>query len=200
MRILPPAFYQRPTLTVARDLLGKIFIRRLDDTLLSGRIVEVEAYHQQGDEAAHTFRGRTARNRVMFRAGGVLYVYFTYGMHHCMNVVTEQDGVGAAVLIRALEPREGIESMRALRGGNRRDRDLLAGPARLCQALALTREHNGLPLDGVAVGIADAPAVPDDDILTTTRVGISRGRDLPWRFCLAGSPWCSPGRPSLPNP
>lgn len=198
MRILPAAFFQRPTLTVARDLIGKIFFRRLDDTLLSGRIVEVEAYHQS-EEAAHTFRGRTARNEVMFRAGGFLYVYFTYGMHHCMNVVTEREGVGAAVLIRALEPCEGIPRMRENRGGVRRDRDLLGGPARLCQALALTRAHNGLPLDGVAVGLTDAPRVPDSAVLTTTRVGISRGRELPWRFCLAASPWLSPGRPALPS-
>lgn len=200
MRILSAAFYQRPTLTVARDLLGKVFVRRLGEDALRGRIVEVEAYHQQGDEAAHTFRGRTARNEVMFHAGGFLYVYFTYGMHHCMNVVTEGEGVGAAVLIRALEPLDGLAVMRRNRVRPCRDVDLANGPAKLCQAFALTRVHNGLPLDGRVVGIADAPAVPESAVMTTTRIGISRGRDLPWRFCLAGSPWCSPGRPSLPNP
>ncbi len=196
MTILPPAFYQRPTLIVARELLGKIFIRRLGDCLLSGRIVEVEAYHQQGDASSHSSRGRGARNEVMFRPGGHLYVYFTYGMHFCMNVVTEAEGVGAAVLLRAVEPLEGIEIMRLHRGEGKKDRDLASGPAKLCQAFGVGREENGLLLDGSIVGIADAPALPPRRILATSRVGISRSRELPWRFLAAGSPWVSAGRPS----
>ena len=187
MTILPASFYRRPTLEVARDLLGKLFVRRLDGELLSGRIVEVEAYHQDGDEAAHSFRGRTPRNEVMFRAGGLLYVYFTYGMHFCLNVVTEGDGVGAAVLIRAVEPIDGIAVMRGNRPRARRDVDLANGPAKLCQAFAIDGEHNGLHLDGSVVGIADAPRLPESAILVTTRVGISRGRELPWRFFIDGS-------------
>lgn len=198
MTILPPEFYRRATLEVARDLLGKTFIRRIGGVMLGGRIVEVEAYHQDGDEAAHSFRGRTPRNDVMFRDGGALYVYFTYGMHFCMNVVTEAEGVGAAVLIRAIEPVEGIEIIRSNRPRARRDIDLANGPAKLCQALAIGREHNGLPLDGSIVGIADAPAVPESSMLVTTRVGISRSLELPWRFFLASSPYVSPGRPSVP--
>lgn len=196
MTILPASFYRRPTLEVARDLLGKMFVRRLGGELLSGRIVEVEAYHQDGDEAAHSARGRTARNEVMFRAGGLLYVYFTYGMHFCLNVVTEGEGVGAAVLIRALEPIDGIAVMRRNRPRARRDVDLANGPAKLCQAFAIHREHNGLQLDGTVVGIADAPRLPESAILVTTRVGISRGRELPWRFFIDGSSHVSPGRPS----
>jgi DNA-3-methyladenine glycosylase len=195
MTILPLAFYQRPTITVAREMLGKIFVRRIGETLLSGRIVEVEAYHEIGDESSHSHRGRRARNDIMFRDGGHLYVYFTYGMHFCMNVVTEAEGVGAAVLIRAIEPLEGLEVMRRNRGGDKRDRDLANGPAKLCQALAIGRGENGLILDGTVVGAADAPAVADKDILVSSRVGISRSRELPWRFFLA-SPWISPGRPS----
>lgn len=195
MTILPLAFYQRPTITVAREMLGKILMRRIGDRVLSGRIVEVEAYHEIGDESSHSHRGRRVPNDIMFRAGGHLYVYFTYGMHFCMNVVTEGEGVGAAVLIRAIEPLEGLEVMRRHRGGDKSDRDLANGPAKLCQALAIGREANGLLLDGAEVGIADAPGIAGDDILVSTRVGISRSRDLPWRFYLA-SAWLSPGRPS----
>lgn len=196
MRVLPLSFYRRPTLDVARDLLGKIFFRRLGDAILSGRIVEAEAYHEQGDESAHSFSGRSARNEVMFRSGGFLYVYFTYGMHFCMNVVTEKEGIGAAVLIRALEPLEGIDIMRSYRGLGKHDRDLLSGPAKLCQAFGIARAENGLPLDGSIVGIADAQRIPDSEIRITTRVGISRSRELPWRFVVADSPWISPGRPA----
>jgi DNA-3-methyladenine glycosylase len=191
---LPPEFYRRPTLVVARDLLGKILFRRLGDSILGGRIVETEAYHQDGDESAHSFAGRTRRNAVMFDPGGVLYVYFTYGMHYCMNVVTEGEGTGAAVLIRAIEPIEGLDIMRRNRGG-KRDRELANGPAKLCQALSIGRGENGLRLDGTVVGIADAPSVPDSAILVTPRVGISRSRELPWRFLIAGSHFVSAARP-----
>lgn len=196
MTILPASFFRRPTLSVARDLLGKLFVRRLGDDVLSGRIVEVEAYHQHGDEAAHSFRGRTPRNEIMFRDGGLLYVYFTYGMHFCLNVVTEGEGVGAAVLIRAVEPIDGIAVMRRNRPRARRDVDLANGPAKLCQAFGIDGEQNGLHLDGSVVGIADAPAVSDPEVRVTARVGIRASADLPWRFLLAVSPHVSPGRPS----
>jgi len=196
MDILAPSFYQRPTLVVARELLGKIFIRRIGSRLLSGRIVEVEAYHEQGDESSHTFSGRRARNDVMFRAGGHLYVYFTYGMHFCMNAVTELENVGSGVLIRAMEPLEGIDVMRRNRGGSRPDRELTNGPAKLCQAFAIGREENGLPLNGKRVGIHDAPCLGDEEILVTGRIGITRSRELPWRFLLASSGWTSRGIPS----
>ena len=199
MRVLPLSFYRRPTLDVARDLLGKVFFRRLGDVILSGRIVEAEAYHEQGDASAHSFSGRSTRNEVMFRAGGFLYVYFTYGMHFCMNVVTESEGIGAAVLIRALEPLVGIEVMRGNRGTGKRDRDLLSGPAKLCQAFGIARSENGLLLDGRIVGIADAQRIPDSEVRMTTRVGISRSRELPWRFVVADSAWVSPGRPAPPD-
>jgi DNA-3-methyladenine glycosylase len=195
MDFLAPAFYQRPTLTVARELLGKIFIRRIGALVLSGRIVEVEAYHEKGDEASHTFIGRRARNDVMFRAGGHLYVYFTYGMHYCMNTVTEQENVGAGILIRAIEPLEGIDIMRRNRGGSRPDRELTNGPAKICQAFAVGREENGLPLDGKRVGILDAPCLSDEEILVTGRIGITRSRELPWRFLSASSTWTSRGNP-----
>ena len=196
MAILKPIFYERDTVLVARELLGKIFVRKLKGEVLSGRIVEVEAYHQIGDEAAHSCRGRTGRNEVMFRRGGHLYVYFTYGMHFCMNAVTEGEGTGAAVLIRAIEPLKGIETMRRLRGTKIPDRDLTRGPARSCQALGIAREENGLLLDGNVVGILDADPLPDARIGVSCRVGIKRSRELPWRFFDSESDWVSKGKPS----
>lgn len=199
MKLLTPEFYRRPTVTVARDLLGKVFVRRAGRDVLSGRIVEVEAYHQDGDEAAHSYGGERGRNRVMFRDGGLLYVYFTYGMHFCMNVVTEREGTGAAVLIRALEPMEGLAEMRTNRGEGKKDGDLTNGPAKLCQALGIGRGENGLPLDGEVVGIYEDDRVQNGEIGVSTRIGISRSTELPWRFFLTGNRWVSRGRPSQPS-
>src|SRR5512133_4009712 len=124
MTVLPQAFFDRPTLTVARDLLGKIFTVVSGDETLSGRIVEVEDYHQSGDLSSHSSRGMTPRNAIMFGPPGRLYVYFTYGMHFCMNIVTEPEGVGAAVLIRAIEPLTGLETIQTRRGAAVALRDL----------------------------------------------------------------------------
>jgi len=144
-----------------------------------GRIVEVEAYRQD-DPASHTFRGMTPRNAVMFGPPGHLYVYFTYGMHYCANVVTSPEGIGAAVLLRALEPVDGIELMRARRG----DRVPLSdGPAKLCQALAIGPEHNGADVClGRQVRLLDDGMPPPDEPLVGPRIGISRAVDVPWRF------------------
>ncbi len=185
---LPAAWYQRPTLDVARDLPGRILVKREGSALLAVRIVEVEAYHQHGDGASHSRNGRTARNDAMFRAGGVLYVYFIYGMHFCMNVVTEDEGVGAAVLLRAAEPLRGVDIMRERRGAAAREHALLHGPARLCQALAITRAHDGLALDGSVLGILDTPPVSEADILRGPRIGIRHSTDLLWRFYLKRTP------------
>lgn len=144
-----------------------------------GRIVEVEAY-RENDPASHTFRGRTARNAVMFGPPGHLYVYFTYGMHHCSNVVTGPEGLGAAVLLRAVEPVAGIELMRTRRGGRPQ---LADGPAKLCQAFAIGLEHNGVDVClGPAVGLFDDGTPPPLVPLVGPRVGISKAVDLPWRW------------------
>jgi DNA-3-methyladenine glycosylase len=193
---LPRSFYLRPALTVARELVGTYLVRRYRGTTFVGRIVEVEAYLGARDPASHSYRGRTPRNDVMFRAGGHLYVYFTYGMHHCANVVTEREGVGHAVLLRALEPVSGSAAMARNRGKTpARPGDLCGGPAKLCQALALDRRHNGTDLCGDAVWICRDTAAPPVRIGRSRRIGISRGITSPWRLFDRDSPYLS--RPPL---
>ncbi|MGA9116086.1 MAG: DNA-3-methyladenine glycosylase [Bacteroidota bacterium] len=193
-RRFPPllrSFYLRHTLAVARDLPGCMLLCLHRGTLTGGRIVEVEAYGGQGDPASHSFRGRTARNGAMFLEGGHLYVYFVYGMHHCANVVTQGEGTGAAVLLRALEPLIGADLMRRRRGGGR-VRDVARGPARLSRALGIGMRENGLDLCGGRIWITPpAPGSGARRVGCSVRVGITRGRDLPWRFFLQGSPWVS---------
>jgi DNA-3-methyladenine glycosylase len=190
---LPREFYARPTVEVAKGLLGQRWVRVLEGERLAGRIVEVEAYDGEYDRASHAARGPTPRNYVMYGPAGVAYVYFTYGMYHCLNVVTGAEGYPAAVLIRALEPVEGIDRMRALR--RRPDRDLTSGPGRLCQALAISRSLNGVDLCQSEVLFIEADdGVADEQIMATPRVGV-RGDEwaitVPWRFFVAGNPYVS---------
>jgi len=193
-------FYQQGVHTLAKSLLGKIFVRKYNGELLAGEIVETEAYHQEGDPSCHAANGKTARNAVMFGPPGYLYVYFTYGMHYCMNIVAEKEGVAAAVLVRALRPLAGIETMRSLRERGKKisDRLIASGPARLCQAMALTREQNGSKLVPPDIFVAewnkknrDSYHHNENEITTTTRIGISNGKELPWRYYLTGSPYIS---------
>jgi DNA-3-methyladenine glycosylase len=171
-------------------LLNKVLVSDGDDgTRLAARLVEVEAYCGSDDPGSHAYRGMTPRTEVMFGPPGHLYVYFTYGMHWCANVVATKEGDAAAVLLRAAAPVEGIDVMRARRTKARRDRDLLAGPARLCQAFGLTGEHNGADLVRGPLRIVDdgvAPPVPG----VSTRIGLAPGRgdDHPWRFVVPGDP------------
>lgn len=193
---LPRSFYLRNTTTVARYLLGKYLVRRLGNQRLIGRIVEVEAYLGSRDPASHAYRGRTRRNDVMFWVGGHLYVYFTYGMHFCANVVTCEKGIAHAVLIRALEPVAGLEIMRRNRG-RAAARDLCNGPAKLCQALSIRRAENGTDLCGLSIWIAArAGRAKKLKVSRSTRVGITSGREHRWRFYLPESPFVSPGKPS----
>lgn len=186
-------FYARPAVDVARDLLGKVLIRKLPDGEVRGRIVEAEAYAGQTDPGSHAFRGLTARTRVMFGPAGYLYVYFTYGMHFCMNVVTDGEGVAGAVLLRAVEPLDGIDMMETMRGP-RPVVELCNGPAKLCQAFGIAREHNGLDLQGDELWIEDDGRRPDA-VGVSVRVGLSAGQDLPYRFYVADNPFVSIGRP-----
>lgn len=187
MNILDRKFYHRDTLRVARELLGKKLLRRVNGLELSGMIVETEAYCGREDSACHAHRGKTQRNAVMFGKPGHAYVYFTYGMHYMLNLVTEGEGNPCAVLIRAIEPLEGIEAMEARR--KRRGADLTDGPAKLCQALAIDKSLNGWDLTlGEALWVENYKKIPDHSVITTPRIGIDyakkQHREAPWRFLL----------------
>ncbi len=184
---LPRAFYARPTLAVARDLLGQRLVHIHDGERLSGIICECEAYIGEADTACHAWHGRTPRTEVMYAAPGHAYVYFTYGMHWMLNVVTERAGFPAAVLIRAITPTEGVPAMRRLRG-----REPLAdGPAKLCQALGIDRALNGADLvTGDALFVERMPRVRDERVARTPRIGIQNAdrtaRGRLWRFVACG--------------
>jgi len=190
---IPREFYLQDTRTAAQKLLGQIVQRRLPTgEVLSGIIVETEAYLTD-DPACHAYRGQTPRNSMMFGPPGHAYVYFTYGLHMMLNLVCAPEGVAEAVLIRALEPVEGLEAMRVHRGGIAETRQLTNGPGKLAQALALTRlSHNGLDVtDPVSELLVLPNEYPLFDMVTTTRIGITQGVDLPWRYYVAGSPYVS---------
>jgi DNA-3-methyladenine glycosylase len=189
-RILRP-FYLRPTLTVAKDLLGQFIVRRYHGRKLVGRIVEVEAYRGSIDPASHAFRGKTKRNEVMFWEGGHLYVYFTYGMHFCANVVTREAEVAEAVLIRGVEPVLGIDAMQRLRGKNVSGFDLTNGPAKFCQAFGIKRKENGVSLLGNEVYLVRGRRIQRSAIGVSTRVGIRNGVEKKWRFFLKENEWVS---------
>ena len=184
------SFYHQPTLQMARGLLGKQLVRVLNGQRLSGLIVETEAYIGEADRACHASRGRTPRTEVMYGPPGHAYVYFIYGMHHCFNVVTEEEGFPAAVLVRALEPVEGLEWMRHHRP-DRSDDQLTNGPGKLCAALAIDRTLNGVDLCTSRVFfIEGGRTVADEEIATSPRIGIKSdevARNRPWRFYIKGN-------------
>jgi DNA-3-methyladenine glycosylase len=184
---LPCDFYGRSVLEVARDLLGCV----VEHQGLAGRIVETEAYHER-EPACHAFVGLTARTRVLFGAPGTAYVYRSYGIHALLNAVCEPEGVGAAVLIRALEPLHGVERMRVLRGGRS---DLCSGPGKLSQALGIELDVNGTSLTQGPVRILARPRALEERVVCSERIGITKAAELHWRFCLAHSPHVSLPRP-----
>ena len=182
-------FFARSVHEVAPDLIG---VTLLVDGI-GGRIVEAEAYDQE-DPASHGYRGRTERNAAMFGPPGHAYVYRSYGIHWCLNLVCEEEGVASAVLIRALEPTHGIDEMRGRRG-IADPRLLCSGPGKLCQALGVTREHDGLPLDRAPFELRLRGA--EIEVVAGPRVGITRAAELPWRYAEAGSRFLSrPLRPA----
>jgi DNA-3-methyladenine glycosylase len=198
MKTLPPDFYARPVLEVARDLIGCT----VEHGDAAGVIVETEAYHDS-EPACHAFAGLTPRTRTLFGEPGRAYVYRSYGIHALLNAVCEREGVGAAVLIRALAPTAGIQAMSARRGalGGRAPRreDLCSGPGKLTQALGISLEENGSCLtDGPIVIRPRARVQAEPAIVVRTRVGITRAVELPWRFCVAGSRHVSRPRPAAP--
>ena len=194
--ILQQKFYIRSVLTVARDLLGKMLIKKDGDQVLAAKIVEVEAYDGNNDEASHSFIGKTKRNEVMFNEGGYFYVYFTYGAHFCCNVVTGKKDHGAAVLIRAVEPLIGIDEMIKNRFNRKLKSEkeiynLTSGPGKVCKAFGFTKDHSGLDLTNSAVLIVDQPKIKKDKIGISKRIGITRSVSLPWRFFEIGNPYLS---------
>ena len=190
MEALPAAFYDRPVLDVARDLVGC----ELMHGPAAGVIVETEAYHES-EPACHAHIGVTARTHVLFRAPGTAYVYRSYGIHALVNAVCEREGVGAAVLIRALEPVEGIDLMRERRGVEALDQ-LCSGPGKLTQALGIGLGLNATDLVGGPLRIAPRPPGWEEPaIVTGTRIGITKAPELPWRFCARGSRSVSRPRP-----
>ena len=192
-RPLPRAFYARPVLVLARALLGRLLVHACDG-LTAGRIVEVEAYRGALDPASHAFRGRTRRNAVMFGPPGHAYVYFTYGMHYCMNVVAEREGKAAAVLLRALDPVAGVERMIERRGTDDPMR-LARGPACLTRALGIGREHDGVDLVSGCLWVSDCPPeYHGHRIVSGPRIGIRHGVEFPWRLHLEGHPCVSGAR------
>ena len=185
--MLRRSFFARTVHEVAPDLIGVMLL--VDG--VGGRIVEVEAYDQE-DPASHGYRGRTARNASMFGPPGHAYVYRSYGIHWCLNLVCGEEGVPEAALIRALEPTAGIE-LQQRRRGTEELRALCSGPGKLCQALAITGDHDGLPLDRAPFRLQERKGVPE--ILTAPRIGITRATELSWRYLEASSPYVSRGRP-----
>lgn len=177
---LPRDFYARPTLRVARDLLGKVLALETAASTKTARIVEVEAYLGGRDPASHAYRGLTPRTAPMFGPPGRSYVYFVYGMYHCLNVVTESDGVAGAVLLRGAEPLAGFEDL---------DPRSLAGPGKLARAFGLTTEHTNLDLVRSILTVRDAPRVAASRVVRSARVGLNEHAtmDKPWRLYVRGS-------------
>lgn len=191
-------FLARDPIEVAPDLLGCVLERTDSDGVRrAGRVVEVEAYQGAQDPASHAYRGPTPRTRVMFGPPGHLYVYRSYGIHWCSNVVCGADGTAAAVLLRGLEPLSGVEAMYADRPRARRDRDLASGPGKLCAALGITGDDGGVDLCRVAAGGVRLLGRdgPEGAIRSGPRVGISAATDRPWRFWIDGNPHVSRARP-----
>ena len=188
---LPRAFYLQDTVTIARALLGCVLWRRLGRELLAARLVEVEAYLGANDSASHARRGlRSPRNESMYLKGGHAYVYFTYGMHWCMNVVTQEADIAEAVLLRAAEPVRGIETMRERRP--KAKRDLMNGPGKLCSAMSIDKSLDGERLDGNVLWLAPRDVeIDDDDIAVSHRIGVENSGEAagwPLRFYLRGNP------------
>jgi DNA-3-methyladenine glycosylase len=179
-RRLPRDFYERPVERVARELLGCVLVHSHNKHVVGGRIVEVEAYGGPGDPGSHADRAPNGRARIMFGPAGIAYVYFTYGMHHCINAVCGLQGEASAVLIRALEPLHGIERMRMGAPASLRDHKLASGPGRVCRALGVDRRHNGADLTGGAVTIVAGDGA--GRVQRSVRIGLSVDDGREWRF------------------
>jgi len=191
LETLKREFYAENSVEVAEKLLGKLLVRELPEETLIGKIVEVEAYGGRDDPASHAYRGKTPRNQVMFGKPGLAYIYFTYGMHYCLNVKAEREGVPGAVLIRALEPIEGIEIMKKNRGVEKIT-ELTSGPAKLTKAMRITTELNGWDLTlGKKLFISKPPREEKLEIVAAPRIGIKAGTERLWRFYIRDNAFVS---------
>jgi DNA-3-methyladenine glycosylase len=190
MEIIDPLdFLNGPVVEIAPRLLGCSLELTINGSVIRARIVETEAY-DESDAASHSYKHKTERTRVMFGPAGHLYVYFTYGMHYCCNIVVGPEGYGAAVLIRAVEPLEG-EDIMALGRPNHPGHDLTNGPAKLCQAFGIDKALNGHDLRQEPLKLIAEPALPATQIIQTTRVGINQAKDIKWRFYIKANPYVS---------
>lgn len=202
-RRLPRAFYERDALIVAPELLGKVLVRTVDGVRRAGRIVEVEAYRGVDDPGSHAYRGMTLRTVTMFGPGGRLYVYLSYGMHHCANVVCGPEGEAMAVLVRALEPIDGLAAMAAARGpAARSPHDYCSGPGKLGQAMAIDRALDGADLvtGDRDVTVVDDGVAPPPAPARSGRIGLSAGAEMPWRWWVPGEPSVSAHRRAVAVP
>jgi len=193
---LQKVFYKREVTIVAQNLLGKILVKNEKKSALAGKIIEVEAYNGDFDEAAHSFKGKTKRTEIMFNEGGYLYVYFTYGAHFCCNVVTGKKEQGTAVLIRAVEPLVGLDKMikNRFRRNLKNEKEILnltSGPGKVCKAFNINLSCSGLSLLGDRIFILDSKKLDEKDIGISKRIGITRSVDLPWRFFIKDNPFLS---------
>lgn len=188
------SFFQRPTLVVARDLLGKYLVVKRGRMVLSGKIVETEAYRGEDDRACHASKGRTPRTEILYAEAGTIYVYLIYGMYHCVNIVMEEKDFPSAVLLRAVEPIEGIHIMEKRRK-TKHGTALASGPGKLCDAFGITKRMNGKTVFGDTAWIEDrGEAVRRNDIVPVPRVGVDYAgacARLPWRFYIKKSPYVS---------
>ncbi|MBK7446376.1 MAG: DNA-3-methyladenine glycosylase [Ignavibacteria bacterium] len=183
-------FYLRDTVTVSKDLLGKLIVRKTKYETLIAKITESEAYRGSDDPASHSHRKITNRNKVMFDTGGRVYVYFIYGNYNCFNIVTEKKGTGSAVLIRAAEPVEGIEEMKSFRGKIKNIYELTNGPGKLCKALNIDKTFYGKDVTEEGEIFISYPQRKEKfEIVSTKRIGISKGADLPFRFFIKDNPF-----------
>ncbi|MFN2637392.1 MAG: DNA-3-methyladenine glycosylase [Gemmatimonadaceae bacterium] len=195
-RALAPGFYDRETEIVAREMLGTVLECETDDGLASGIIVETEAYLGEHDLACHAAAGRTARTEHLYGRPGISYVYFIYGMYWCFNAVTRKEGSPSAVLVRALEPLEGVSLMKKRRPRIEKIRDLTNGPGKLCTALGIVGAMSGKSLQRKPLLIREGEQLADADVQVTTRIGITQSADWPLRWIIRGNPFVSRGKPS----
>ena len=194
--ILPRSFYDRETEIVARDLLGTVLECETDDGVASGIIVETEAYLGEHDLACHAAVGRTARTEHLYGPPGISYVYFIYGMYWCFNAVTREEGAPSAVLVRALEPLDGVALMHRRRPGVKNDVDLTNGPGKLCAALGITGAMTGKSLQRKPLVVREGQLIADDHVEVTARIGITKSADWPLRWIIRGNRYVSRGKPS----